>query len=225
MAGHPDTDASRCTRVARPRRGLWPPPLQQSRTLTPLQPRWASKSLCTDRNHDHAGQTAVRGRPAFCQIVEHCEGWHEAGWVSPSSACVFRVHVPSTFRHETRGPEFLICEPLDAAFPPKKPFTRPHTPRAAHALTHTLHLMRATVMGRAWGRRRSASGSSVSHTRSHLGRRRAPLSAAYEPYSFTTLVSSAGLSSSAAAKEPPCRPGRSALGASAELRCSVWSSH
>jgi hypothetical protein len=36
---------------------------------------------------------------------------------------------------ETRGPEILICEPLDAAFPPKK-FTRPHTPRAAHALTH-----------------------------------------------------------------------------------------
>jgi len=45
-----------------------------------------------------------------------------------------------------------------------------------------------------------------------------------EPYSLTTLVSSAGLSSSPAAKEPPCRPGRSALGASAELRCSVWSS-
>ena len=112
-------------------------------------------------------------------------------------------------RERTRGPEFLICEPLDAAFPPKKPFTRPHTRRAAHALTHTLHLMRATVMGRAWGRRRSASGSSVSHTRSHLGRRRAPLSAAYEPYSLTTLVSSAGLSSSAAAREPPCRPGRS----------------
>ena len=29
-----------------------------------------------------------------------------------------------------------------------------------------------------------------------------------EPYSLTTLVSSAGLSSSPAAKEPPCRPGR-----------------
>jgi hypothetical protein len=29
-----------------------------------------------------------------------------------------------------QGAEFLICEPLDAAFPPKKPFTRPHTWRA-----------------------------------------------------------------------------------------------
>ena len=38
-----------------------------------------------------------------------------------------------------------------------------------------------------------------------------PSSAAYEPYSLTTLVSSAGQSSSATAREPPCRPGRSAL--------------
>ena len=31
-------------------------------------------------------------------------------------------------RDTTRGPEILVCEPLDAAFPPKKPFTLPSQP-------------------------------------------------------------------------------------------------
>jgi hypothetical protein len=35
-----------------------------------------------------------------------------------------------TQRGVDQGAEFLICEPLDAAFPPKKPFKRPHTWRA-----------------------------------------------------------------------------------------------
>jgi len=68
----------------------------------------------------------------------------------------------------------------------------------------------ATVMGRALGRRRSES--SVSHLVAAVRRR-----ALHTSLSLTTFVSSAGQGSSAAAKETPCRPGLSALGASAEL--------
>ena len=79
-------------------------------------------------------------------------------------------------------------------------------------------------LGLSLGERGVGVARGVGVKRVALGRRRAPSSAAFEPYSLTTFVSSESQSSSPAAKEPPCRPGRSALGASAELRRSVWSS-
>jgi hypothetical protein len=91
-----------------------------------------------------------------------------------------------------------LSEPLNANLPPKM----------VDPTVHVLVLQYSGCALLSWGER----GVGVARRRGRACHTRSqPSSAAYEPHSLTTLMRSAGQSSSDAAREPPCRPGGSAL--------------